>query len=350
MREIILNKIKINQQSKCYVIAEVGHNHQGSVKKCKEIFLKAKIAKVDAVKLQKRDNSNLYTTEFYNSPYIHKNSYGDTYGKHREALEFNKDQYKELITFCKSIGLTFFATPFDIPSVDFLEKLNMPFYKIASADITNTPLIKYIAQKKKPIILSTGGATMVDIDRAVKTISKINKKFAILQCSSSYPTEPKNVNLNFIKTLMKKYPKNIIGYSSHDNGIIIPITSYVIGGRIIEKHFTLDRTLKGTDHAMSLEPIGMQKLVQGLEKIKLSMGDGKKIRYKEEEAPLIKMQKKIVASKKIDMGRKIKPDDLSVRSPGDGIPPYLIDKIIGMKTLKVFKKEENIDFKYLKKK
>ena len=349
MRTLKLDKKIINEDSNCYVIAEIGHNHQGSVEKCKEIFLHAKTAKADAVKLQKRSNKDLYTKFFFNSIYDNKNSYGKTYGLHREALEFKKEDYIELQEYAKSIDLTFFATPFDLPSVDFLENLNMPFYKIASADITIITLIEYVARLKKPMIVSTGGATLKDIERAVNSISSINKEFAILQCSSSYPTHPSNVNLNFIKKLLEKYPDNIIGYSSHDNGIVIPITSYVLGGRIIEKHFTLDRTLKGTDHPMSLEPTGLQNLVKGLHKVKLSLGDGKKVRYPEEEAPLLKMQKKIVALNKISKGQKIKIEDLAIKSPGDGIPPYEINEIVGMEASKNFEQDEALDLDFLNK-
>jgi sialic acid synthase len=347
MRSINLKK-KITQNSDCYTIAEIGHNHQGSVDLCKKMFLEAKKSFADAVKIQKRDNKNLYTNTFYNSPYESENSYGSTYGLHREALEFNKDQYAELKDYANSIDLVFFATPFDIPSVDFLEDLEMPFYKIASGDITNTPLIEYIAKTKKPIIMSTGGANVDDIDRAVNCILPFNKELAILQCTSCYPAKSENINLNFIKVLLEKYPNNIIGYSSHDNGIVIPIAAYLVGARIIEKHFTIDRTLKGTDHAMSLEPNGFLKLVNGLKKVKLALGDGKKIKYPEEEKPILKMQKKIVASKKIYKGNIIKIEDIAFKSPGDGIPPYKLNEIINSVSLKDFDKDETIELKYIK--
>jgi sialic acid synthase len=348
MRSINLKK-KITQDGDCYVIAEIGHNHQGSIDLCKKMFLEAKKSSADAVKIQKRDNKNLYTDIFYNSEYQSENSYGKTYGLHREALEFNKDQYIELKEYANSIGLVFFATPFDIASVDFLEDLEMPFYKIASADITNTPLIEYIAKKNKPIILSTGGSTLEDIDRAVNCILPFNKELAILQCSSCYPARPENINLNFIKVLLERYPNNIIGYSSHDNGIVISIGAYLLGARIIEKHFTIDRTLKGTDHAMSLEPGGFLKLVNGLKKVKLALGDGKKIKYPEEEKPILKMQKKIVASKKISKGKIIKIEDLAFKSPGDGIAPYKINEVIGSISQKDFEKDEAIEYEYIKK-
>ena len=149
MNKIILDKSEVSEKSPCYVIAEVGHNHQGNIESCKKLFLEAKLSGANAVKLQKRNNKKLYTEKFYNSPYDNPNSYGKTYGLHREFLEFDKNQYLELKKYAKEIDITFFATPFDFDSVDFLEEINLPFYKIASADITNLPLINYVIEKKK---------------------------------------------------------------------------------------------------------------------------------------------------------------------------------------------------------
>ena len=156
MNKIILDKCEVSDVSPCYVIAEIGHNHQGNIESCKKLFLEAKLSGANAVKLQKRNNKKLYTEKFYNSLYDNPNSYGETYGLHREFLEFNKDQYIELKKYAKQIEITFFATPFDFDSVEFLEEINLPFYKIASADITNLPLIDYVASKKKTIIFCIG--------------------------------------------------------------------------------------------------------------------------------------------------------------------------------------------------
>ena len=157
MREITLGSTKVNDDSDAYVIAEIGHNHQGSVETAKKMFDVAKECGVDAVKLQKRDNKSLFTKELYNSPYLTANSYGDTYGEHREALEFDKKQYVELKQHAEEIGIVMFGTAFDMPSVDFLNDLDMPFFKVASADLTNIPLLQHVARTGKPILLSTGG-------------------------------------------------------------------------------------------------------------------------------------------------------------------------------------------------
>ncbi|MDQ3224292.1 MAG: N-acetylneuraminate synthase family protein, partial [Gemmatimonadota bacterium] len=157
MRRLSIDGTTIGDECDCYVIAEVGHNHQGDLEKCKALFRSAKECGVDAVKLQKRDNRSLYTRRMYDQPYDNENSFGATYGEHREALEFGRDDYLELQRYCREIGLTFFATTFDIPSSDFLASLDMPAYKIASGDLTTTPLLRHVAGLGKPMIVSTGG-------------------------------------------------------------------------------------------------------------------------------------------------------------------------------------------------
>ena len=175
LKNLFNNKNK-KSNSKAYIIAEIGHNHKGSLELAKQLFLEAKNAGANAVKLQKRNNKSLFTSKMYNSIYDHKNSYGKTYGEHREFLEFNLSQYLTLKRYAKKIKIDFICTPFDFESVDFLEKVNLPAYKIASADLINTPLQSYIAKKNKPIFLSTGGGNFKDIERAYRNISKYNKK------------------------------------------------------------------------------------------------------------------------------------------------------------------------------
>src|SRR3989344_8540205 len=186
-RTITIGRKQITQNSDCFIIAEIGHNHQGSVEIAKQLFKAAKECGVDAVKLQKRNNKKLYTKEFYNSVYTSENAFGATYGLHREKLEFGKSEYKELQEYAKHLGLIFFATPFDLPSVDFLENLDMPVYKVASGDIIHIHLLQYIAKTGKTIIMSTGASTMEDIKLAYKTIMSINPQLAIMQCTASYP-------------------------------------------------------------------------------------------------------------------------------------------------------------------
>lgn len=314
---------------KIFVIAEIGHNHMGSLKEACKLIDAAKQCGANAVKLQKRDNKNLYTKEFYNSSYVNPNSYGDTYGKHREFLEFGFKEYVFLKNYCKKKKIIFFATPFDPNSVVFLKKLNMPLYKIASADLTNTPLQVEIAKTKKPIILSTGGGTFKDIDRAVNNILRFNKKLTILHCTASYPAKISDMNLLVINELKNKYKKLNIGLSDHENGIDAAVIAYMLGARVFEKHFTLNRSNKGTDHSFSLEPIGLEKFIRNLNRIEKLLGSKNKTLLNSEKKPLFKMKKSIVAKKNLIKGSKLKVEDIAFKSPGVGLEPYEYTKVVG---------------------
>src|SRR6476646_11034388 len=263
-RSLTIDHSTITDDSDCYVIAEIGHNHQGSLEKCRDLFRAAKECGADAVKLQKRDNRSLYTRAMYDKPYENENSFGPTYGAHREALELGRDAYVELQRYAAELGVTFFATAFDVPSADFLAELDVPAYKIASGDLNNLPLLRYVARIGRPVIVSTGGATLDDVRRAADAIGEINPRLGILQCTATYPTEPEQMNLRVISSLREQFPEACIGLSDHYNGIAMAVAAYVLGARIIEKHFTLNHTWRGTDHALSLEPVGMRKMIRDL--------------------------------------------------------------------------------------
>lgn len=346
-REIKIENQMINDGSDCYCIAEIGHNHQGSVQMAKELFRAAKECGVDAVKLQKRFSESLYTSEIYNKPYDHENSFGSTYGKHREALEFDRHQYQELIDYAQEIGITLFATAFDFKSADFLADLNMPAYKIASGDLTNLPLIKHVAGFHRPLIVSTGGGTMEDVQRVYDEIMPINSQLCILQCTAGYPAAFEELNLRVIETYLNAFSDAVIGLSSHDSGIAMALVAYVMGARMVEKHFTLNRAMKGTDHAFSLERPGLRRLVRDLKRCRVALGDGTKQRYPSEEAPLYKMGKKLVASRDIPAGHVLTRDDIAIKSPNDGIPPYELDSIIGKETIVELKTDDNISYNTL---
>ena len=347
MRQLTIGPHTIDDASDCYVIAEIGHNHQGSLEKCKNLFRMAKECGAHAVKLQKRDNKVLFTKAMYDSPYDHENSYGATYGEHRDFLEFGVDEYKALIDYAREIGITFFATAFDMPSADFLRELNMPAYKLASADLTNTPLLRKVAEFGKPMIVSTGGGSLEDVRRAYETIMPINKQLCILQCTAAYPVEPEDMNLRVIETFRREFPDVVIGLSDHQNGIAMSTVGYVLGARLIEKHFTWSHAAKGTDHAFSLEPIGMRKLVRDLQRARVALGDGIKQPLPVEAKPLAKMGKKLVASRAIPAGRVLTVDDVAVKSPNDGLPPYQIDKVLGMVATRDLAAEEALSFEIL---
>ena len=348
MKPILVEGVSINDPDRCYIIAEIGHNHQGDVDKAKEMFQVAKWCGVDAVKLQKRNNRALYTDELYNAPYEYENSFGDTYGMHREALEFGRDEYRELQAYAKEIGVTLFATAFDFESVDFLADLDMPAFKIASGDLKNTPLQKHIAQVGKPVFLSTGGGTLEDVKRAYDTIKLINPQLCIMQCTASYPAQVEDLNLRVITRYRTQFPDAVIGLSDHQNGIAMAIVGYLLGALVIEKHFTLNRALKGTDHSYSLEPIGMQKLVRDLRRVALALGSDEKTPLDCEQKPLHKMGKKLVAAHGLSAGRVLGSGDVAIRSPGDGLPPYEWDNVMGKELTKALEADNNITFDILK--
>jgi N-acetylneuraminate synthase/sialic acid synthase len=315
--------------SRSFVIAEIGHNHQGSLEKAQALFLAAKNAGADAVKLQKRHPSSLFTTELYNQPYENENSFGMTYGEHREALEFGRDEYLALQRYARDIDIVFFATAFDFKSVEFLAALEMPAYKIASGDLPNTLLQREIAKTGKPIVLSTGGGTLADIRRACDTILPINPELCILHCTASYPSELEHMNLSVIPTLLKEFPHQVIGLSDHENGIDAASIAYMLGARVFEKHFTLNRAWKGTDHSFSLEPVGLQKLVRNLNRIPVLLGDSNKQPLECEKKALRKMTKSIVAARDLAEGHVLTAADLALKSPGGGLAPFEYDNLLG---------------------
>jgi sialic acid synthase len=347
MRKLTIDGKTIQDDGNCYVIAEVGHNHQGRLETAKEMFRVAKECGADAVKLQKRDNRKLYTKDAFAKPYDHENSFGTTYGEHREALEFGWYEYRELMDYANEIGITMFATAFDFPSADFLAKLDIPAFKIASGDLKNTPLLTYIAEIQKPMVLSTGGGTMEDVNRAFDTIMPINPQLCLLQCTSGYPAAFEELNLRVITSFRERFPDTVIGLSSHDNGIAMAVAAYMLGARVVEKHFTLNHTWKGTDHAFSLEPIGFKKMVRDLRRLKAAMGDGVKRVYETEVNPIIKMGKKLVAAGDLPAGHAIRREDVALKSPGDGLPPYELDKVIGRVMLQPLSEDDDISFDVL---
>ncbi|MEJ6981613.1 N-acetylneuraminate synthase family protein [Pedobacter sp. P351] len=342
MKNILENLVA--NPNNVFVIAEIGHNHQGKVEICKSMFLAAKEAGAHAVKLQKRNNKTLYTKSLYNEPYNSENSYASIYGEHREALEFNKEQYLELIDYAKQINIYFFATAFDFESLDFLINLGMPAFKIASGDLLNTPLQRRIAKLGKPVFLSTGGGTFNDIKRAVETIIEHNRELIVFHCTASYPADVEDMNLNVIPELKRLFPDIIIGLSDHENGIDAASVGYMLGARVFEKHFTLNRAWKGTDQSFSLEPEGLRKLIRNLNRIPILLGSSDKQLLESEKRPLKKMAKSLVAKTNLKAGHALSEVDIAIKSPGGGLPPYELENIIG-KVLKVdINEDENLLF------
>jgi len=218
----------------------------------------------------------------------------------------------------------------------------MPAYKIASGDLKNKPLLKYVAEIGKPIFVSTGGGTIEDVQRAHDAIMPVNSQLCLLQCTASYPADAEEMNLRVITTFTQRFPDVIVGLSDHQNGIAMAVVAYALGARVIEKHFTLNRAWKGTDHAFSLEPVGMRKMVRDLRRVEVALGDGVKRVYPSEEKPLFKMAKKLVAARNLLPGHILAREDIAIKSPNDGLAPYEMERLIGKVTVRPLREDENI--------
>jgi sialic acid synthase len=347
-RQLIIADRVISDDSEAYVIAEIGHNHQGNLATAKELFQAAAECGVAAAKLQKRDNRSLYTHEMYSKPYDNENSFGATYGEHRDALEFGKVEYEELQAEAGRRGVAFFSTAFDMKSADFLAELGSPAYKIASGDLKNTPLLKHVAKLGKPMIVSTGGGTLDDVQRAYDTVMPINPRLCLLQCTCGYPADFAELDLRVIATYREKFPEVVIGYSGHDNGIAMPVVAYMLGARVIEKHFTLNRAMRGTDHRFSLEPVGMKKMIRDLQRTRMALGDGRKKVYASEAGPALKMGKKLVAARDLPEGHVLTVADLAIKSPGDGLAPYYLDQVVGQALSRDLRADDSVTFEALR--
>jgi sialic acid synthase len=288
-RELTIAGRRIADDAPAYVIAEIGNNHGGQLDTALALIDVAKRAGCAAVKFQVRDVGNLYSPALRAQPYDNENSYGATYGAHRQALEFSKEQLWSCFEAARSLDVAGFATPFDERSADRLMVLGVPAFKLHSGALTDEALVRHVAAFRKPVLLSTGAGDLSDIDRAVEWLGDCPR--AILHCTASYPLKPEDANLRCILTLRTRYPDTVIGFSSHSPGLAFSLIAYAFGARIVEHHITLNRASKGTDHGFSLEPRGLETLVQDLEKLRLALGDGVKRFLPCEMGPISKMRR-----------------------------------------------------------
>lgn len=293
MRQITIADRVISDDSPCYVIAEIGGNHGGSLDTALQMIRIAAACGASAVKFQTRDNRTLYSDALLNAPYENENSYGKTYGEHREALELSTASLVHCVNEAVMSKVDCFSTAFDEASVDKIVGLGMPAIKIASGGLTDQRLLRHAALSGLPIILSTGGGTMNEIDAAMSLIVNYTERVALLHCTAAYPVRCwSEHNLRCIQTLREAYPEYVIGWSGHDSGIAMATAAYALGARIVEKHFTLDRSSKGTDHSFSLEPSGLTKLCRDLKRTHAALGDGTKRYLPSEVAPIAKMRRR----------------------------------------------------------
>jgi sialic acid synthase len=300
VRELKIKGRRIADDEPAWVCAEIGNNHGGSLDTALKMIQMAAECGADAVKLQKRDMRHWRDAdpEAWNRAYESEHSYGRTYGEHRAYLEFDETAYRICKTFAEDRGLVFFATAFDIPSLDFLERLGVPAIKVASGSITNYRLLEAVAATGIPAIVSTGGCTIEDVDAAVRLFDG-SVRPAILHCVSLYPCEAKDMNLRAITSLRERFPDHVIGLSDHQSGIALAPVGYALGARIVEKHFCMHRTDKGSDCVFSLEPAGLRKLTRDLRRAHEAMGDGEKKLLDAEIPALVKQGRRDLIEERV---------------------------------------------------
>lgn len=336
-----------------YIIGEVGQNHNGEVDLAKKIIdfisepvldklFGEKLQPMDAVKFTKRDLKEELSASAMLKPYNNPNSFGKTYGEHREFLELNDEEHFELYKYSKAKGLDFVETLCAKGCLSLFRYFQPDKLKVASRDLTNLPLLAAMAETRVPMILSTGMGGKEELDNALNEITKYHSDISILHCLSQYPSEYKNINLNTISYLQENYPQYGIGYSDHSIGIMIPVAAVSMGAGIIEKHITLDRNMKGTDHKGSLGPDGIFRMVRDIRNLEMAMGEKEMFASNVVEQTKIKLERSIAAIRDIKSGEVITEKDLHLLSPGDGYKWVEQDKIIGKKAILDIPKDEII--------
>lgn len=334
------------KKDKCFIIAEAGINHNGSIELAKKIIDKAKNIGVDAIKFQTFKTEKIVTKKAEKAEYQKINSKKTSQYYMLKKLELNPNEFKEIARYTKKKGLIFLSSPFDQDSVDLLEKIGTPAYKVPSGEINNYPLLKYIAKKQKTIILSTGMSTLCEIEKAIKEIEKYNENIILMHCITSYPAKKEEINLNVIKTLKTAFKKPV-GFSDHTLGFEMSIAAVALGSCIIEKHFTLDKNLPGPDHKASLEPEEFSEMVKSIRNVEKGMGNGIKKPTTDEIKIKKKVRKSIVAKKDINEGTVLTWEMLDIKRPGNGIQPKYIKELIGKKLIKNIKKDDIIKWNQL---
>ncbi len=357
--EIKIGNRLIGDGHPALVTAEIGQNHNGDMDIAKKLINLAHEHKVDAVKFCKRSLNLTLPKELNDAPYIGPNSFGNTYGEHRRNLELSEEDYEELSKYCKKKGLIFHASVCDEDSADLLDDLGAPLFKIASRDLINMPLLEYVAKKGKPVIISTGMSTLREIDDAVKLVKKYNDKLIINYCVSAYPSNYDDIDFGYIPFFRNRY-KTLIGYSGHTIGILMPTIAVAFGACAIEKHITLSRIMKGTDHPGSLEPLGLMRVARDIRNTEksvkgrrctLNVANMEKNILKSESSVKQRIGKSLCTKVPLNKGEEIKPEMLCVKTMGGGLSPRLAPFIVkgvpkeDIQTDKILR-EGDIDFKF----
>ncbi|WP_042372040.1 N-acetylneuraminate synthase family protein [Bacteroides neonati] len=332
------------KKGETYIIGEIGQNHNGSVdiakllvelvaRPVREETFGLELAPMNAVKMTKRDLSQELSVSQMNRPYNTPHSFGATYGEHRAFLELSDEDHFEVYKHAKTYGLDFIETLCATGCLSMLKLFSPDYLKVASRDLTNLPLLTALAETKIPIILSTGMAGKKELDDALEVITKYHNDISILHCVSQYPTHPDNLNLQTISYLKKYYGQYPIGFSDHTIGISAPIVAIGMGAEIIEKHITIDRTMKGTDQAGSLGPDGVNRMIRDIRVAERWMGKEELYIDKSVESAKAKLERSIASTRILPVGHVITENDLHMLSPGDGFKWSQLDEIIGKKVI-----------------
>lgn len=328
--EIDGKKVGVNQPT--YFIAEGGINHNGDITLAKKIIDEAANCGASAIKFQ-----TFKTEEFVKK----SNKYFDLF----KQAELTYEEFGELKDHAKSREITFFSAPFDIESADYLNKIGVPCFKIASSDLINIPLIRHIAKMNKPMIISTGLSIMQEVDEAVNCcLYEGNSKIALLHCIAHYPANPEEANLNAINTLWEKF-RIPIGYSDNGESTLVDLVAVSLGANLIEKHFTLDRALPGPDHSFSIDPSALKKLISEIRQIEKIKGDGRKIPSPFEVEGRYSIRTSITIRVDLKKGDSLTNEVLSIKRPAEGIEPKFLEWIIGRKINKDINKDTSIHWK-----
>lgn len=319
--------LDIDFNDSTFIIAEIGVNHNGSVELARKMIKSASDCGVDAVKFQTFVSEDLVSENAKTADYQEKNTNEDSQLEMLKKLELSYDDFFELKKYAEECNVIFLSSPFDLKSVDLLEKLDVSLYKLGSGELTNFELINYVLKTNKPLILSTGMATLDEIKETYNFIGN-KDNLVILHCITGYPTSFEEANLNFIKTLQNELDVPI-GFSDHSPGIELPIAAVALGACVVEKHFTLDKTLEGPDHKASLNPEEFKAMVSAIRHVEVAMGDGIR-KFSENEKDIKKVARKsIILNEDIEKGTILKKEMLSIKRPGTGIAPKYIEDLIG---------------------
>jgi len=330
MNDIKFSDFVIGSSHPCFIIAEGGVNHNGDIELARRLVDIAFESGVDAIKFQ-TFNADAVVSETAPKAKYQKETTdaGESQLEMIRRLELSPEAHLELQSYCREKGILFLSTPFDVGSVDFLDNLDVPAYKIGSGEITNWPLLQHIALKGKPIILSTGMSFLSEVDEAVRVIWETgNEQLVLLHCVSNYPADPSTVNLRAMKTMEKSFLVPV-GYSDHTPGIEVALAAVALGACVIEKHFTLDKDLPGPDHKASLEPEELRALVDGIRIVEAALGDGQKKPDRSELNTAEVARRSLVAARDIPANTELREELIAIKRPGTGISPVFLPHLIG---------------------